>query len=40
VEIAAAKRQTTIETIERRPLAPDLFEIPAGYQEDSKLTPP
>jgi hypothetical protein len=40
VEIAAAKRQTTIETIEKRPLAPDLFEIPLGYQEDSKLAPP
>jgi hypothetical protein len=29
--------QMTLENVEKKPLSPDLFEIPAGYEEDSKL---
>jgi hypothetical protein len=36
-EIPTAKMQITLENVEKKPLSPDLFEIPAGYEEDSKL---
>ena len=36
-EIPAANMQMTLENVEKKPLSPDLFEIPAGYEEDSKL---
>jgi hypothetical protein len=34
VEIPAVEMQTTIETIEKKPLAADLFEVPADYREE------
>ena len=36
-EIPTANMQMTLENVEKKPLSPDLFEIPAGYEEDSKL---
>ena len=36
-EIPTANMQLTLENVEKKPLSPDLFEIPAGYEEDSKL---
>lgn len=44
VEIPAVEMQTTIETVEKRPLAADLFEVPADYREEPRpaftLNPP
>jgi hypothetical protein len=34
VEIPAVEMQTTIETVEKKPLTADLFEVPADYQEE------
>jgi hypothetical protein len=34
VEIPAVEMQTTIETVEKKPLAADLFEVPADYREE------
>jgi hypothetical protein len=34
VEIPAVEMQTTVETVERKPLAADLFEVPADYREE------
>ena len=39
VEIPAVEMQTTIKTVERKPLAADLFEVPADYQEESVPAP-
>jgi hypothetical protein len=33
VKVPAAKIETTIETVETKPLTADLFEVPPGYQE-------
>jgi len=39
VEIPAVEMQTTIETIEKKPLAADLFEVPADYREEPMPAP-
>jgi hypothetical protein len=39
-EIPAATIQMTLENVEKKPLSPDLFEIPPGYEEDSKVATP
>jgi hypothetical protein len=35
VEIPAVEMQTTVKTVERKPLTADLFEVPADYREES-----
>jgi len=39
VEIPAVEMQTTIETVEKKPLAADLFEVPADYREEPMPAP-
>jgi len=39
VEIPAVEMQTTIKTVETKPLAADLFEVPADYREESVPAP-
>ena len=39
VEVPAEKNQMTIETVEKKPLAADLFEVPADYREESMPVP-
>jgi hypothetical protein len=34
VEIPAVEMQTTVKTVEKKPLAADLFEVPAGCREE------
>jgi hypothetical protein len=39
VEIPAVEMQTTIETVEKKPLTADLFEVPADYREEPMPAP-
>jgi hypothetical protein len=39
VEIPTAKMQMTTETVEKKPQDADLFEVPAGYREESVPMP-
>jgi hypothetical protein len=38
-EILAVEMQTTVKTVEKKPLAADLFEIPADYREEPMPAP-
>ena len=39
VEIPAVEMQTTIETVEKKPLTADLFEVPVDYREEPMPAP-
>ena len=38
-EIPAVEMQTTVKTVEKKPLAADLFEVPADYREEPMPAP-
>ena len=40
MEMAAANVQTTTQSVEQKALPADLFEVPAGYQEQTMPAPP
>ena len=40
MEIAAANIKTTTQSVEQKTLPPDLFEVPAGFQEEAMPAPP
>jgi hypothetical protein len=39
-EIPTATMKMTLENVEKKPLSPELFDIPPGYEEASKLPTP
>ena len=40
MEVAAANLKTTTQSVEQKALPADLFEVPAGYQEETMPAPP